>query len=258
MGRRERRPYKESFGPRHAKSEVGAQRSCFPTVIISMNSNRLLLLPLIGAFFAAAAFAAEGDAPRVPLKLQLPRPLFVGTPVPAKLANLEAPRSGPRPPFMVPAGVVNLAKDKAVTSSDMEPLLGDLPQITDGEKEGEEGYYVELGRGKQWVQLDLGASHTIHAIVVWHFHSSARVYRQVVVQLSDDPDFVSGVATVFNNDMDNESGLGAGKDPTYVETNEGRLIDAKGTRGRYVRLYSTGSTSSAMNHYIEVEVHGLP
>jgi hypothetical protein len=160
--------------------------------------------------------------------------------------------------MMVPAGVVNLARDKAVTSSDMEPLLGDLAQITDGEKDGEEGFFVELGRGKQWVQIDLGAPHPLHAIVVWHFHSSARVYKQVVVQLSNDPDFVQGVVTVFNNDMDNELGLGAGKDPTYVETNEGRLIDAKGTPARYVRLYSAGSTGSAMNHYIEVEVYGLP
>lgn len=223
-----------------------------------MNSTCIRFLPVVFALAASSAFAAEGDSAKVPLKLELPRPLFVGTPVPAKLPNLETPRSGPRPPFMVPAGVVNLAKDKPVTSSDMEPLLGDLPQITDGEKEGEEGFYVELGRGKQWIQIDLGASHPIYAVVVWHFHSSARVYKQVVVQLSDDPDFVSGVTTIFNSDMDNESGLGAGKDPAYVETNEGRLIDATGVSARYVRLYSSGSTASAMNHYIEVEVHGLP
>ena len=42
----------------------------------------------------------------------------------------------------------------------------------------------------------------------------------------------------------------------YLEKNEGKLIDAKGTRGRYVRLYSNGNTSDDMNHYIEVEVYG--
>lgn len=223
-----------------------------------MKPTRLFACSFFFSGLAAALCAADGDAAKVPLKLELPRPLFVGTPVPARLSNLEAPRVGPRPAFLVPAGAVNLARDKAVTSSDMEPLLGDLAQIVDGEKDGEEGFFVELGRGKQWVQIDLGASHEIDAIVVWHFHAQARIYKNVVVQLSDDPAFASGVVTVFNNDIDNALGLGAGKDPTYVETNEGRLIDAKAQKARYVRLYSAGSTGSALNHYIEVEVYGLP
>ena len=44
----------------------------------------------------------------------------------------------------------------------------------------------------------------------------------------------------------------------WIETNEGRLIDAKGVKGRYVRLYSNGNTSNDMNHYIEIEVYGRP
>jgi hypothetical protein len=66
------------------------------------------------------------------------------------------------------------------------------------------------------------------------------------------------VTTIFNNDMNNELGLGAGKDPAYIETNEGRIFDAKGTVARYVRLYSSGNTTSEMNHYVEVEVYGTP
>jgi hypothetical protein len=34
------------------------------------------------------------------------------------------------------------------------------------------------------------------------------------------------------------------------------LIDAKGVKGRYVRLYSKGNTTNKLNHYIEVEVFG--
>jgi hypothetical protein len=34
------------------------------------------------------------------------------------------------------------------------------------------------------------------------------------------------------------------------------LVDAKGAKGRYVRLHSQGNTSDEMNHYIEVEVYG--
>jgi hypothetical protein len=44
----------------------------------------------------------------------------------------------------------------------------------------------------------------------------------------------------------------------YVETYEGKLIDAKGVRARYVRLYSNGNSSNELNHYIEVEVFGTP
>ena len=147
-------------------------------------------------FLAAAAGLALGLlAPAsaedlVPLKLELPKPMFVGTPVPVRLPNLETPRVGRRPDFMVPKGVVNLALNKKVTSSDMEPVLGDLSLITDGEKDGDEGNYVELGKGKQWVQIDLEKPAKLYAIVVWHFHSQARAYKAVAVQVSNDPNFV--------------------------------------------------------------------
>ena len=76
----------------------------------------------------------------------------------------------------------------------------------------------------------------------------------MVVQVADDPDFTQDVKTVYNNDKDNSSGLGVGTDKEYFETYEGRLMDAKGVEGRYVRLYSKGSTYSALNRYTEVEV----
>ncbi|MEI6277775.1 MAG: discoidin domain-containing protein [Verrucomicrobiae bacterium] len=201
------------------------------------------------------AFAQDA---KVPLKLELPPPLFVGTPVPVKIPNLEPPSKGKRPDFLVPAGTVNLANGKRVTSSDSEPVVGAQDLVTDGDKAGDEGCYVEFGAGTQWVQIDLGQSANIYAIVAWHFHADARVYRSVIVQISDDPKFEQGVTTVFNNDSENSSGLGAGKDLMYIETCEGKLIDAKGTKGRYVRLYSSGNTTNKLNHYIEVEVYGKP
>jgi len=42
------------------------------------------------------------------------------------------------------------------------------------------------------------------------------------------------VTTVFNNDHDNTSGLGAGKDKEYIETFDGKLFDPKGVKARYV------------------------
>jgi len=117
---------------------------------------------------------------------------------------------------------------------------------------------VELGPGKQWVQIDLGAEATLSAVIVWHFHQQARVYLDVVVQVSDDPEFKKDVTTIFNNDANNDLGFGAGKDYAYIETYEGRLMDAKGVKARYVRLYSNGNTTNKLNHYIEVEVFGKP
>ena len=195
---------------------------------------------------------------KVPLKTLLPRPLFVGTPVPLNVPNLEPPMKGKRPDFMVPVGTVNLAKGKRVTSSDNNPVVGTLDLVTDGDKAGDEGSWVELGPGKQWVQIDLAKSANIYAILVWHFHSQARVYRDVVVQVSNDPAFKSGVTTIFNNDFNGALGLGQGKDLNYVETYQGKLLDAKGATGRYVRLYSNGNTTNKLNDYIEVEVWGKP
>jgi hypothetical protein len=211
--------------------------------------------PFVVAMLVAAAALAQD---KVPLKTQLPRPLFVGTPVPLNVPNLEPPLRGKRPDFMVPAGTINLAKGKKVTASDDSPIVGTLDLVTDGDKAGDEGSWVELGPGKQWVQIDLARNAHIYAVLVWHFHEQARVYRDVVVQVSDDPTFKSGVTTIFNNDFKGELGLGAGKDLNYIETYQGKLIDAKGVKGRYVRLYSNGNTTNKLNDYIEVEVWGKP
>src|SRR5690349_16063448 len=115
-----------------------------------MKRTALALLLCFTAGFSAARAADE-----VPLKLDLPRPLFVGTPRPLKLANLEKPRTGRRPDLMVPVGTVNLSKGKPVTASDSLPVIGELTLITDGDKSGDDGTYVEFGPGVQWVQIDL-------------------------------------------------------------------------------------------------------
>ena len=135
--------------------------------------------------------------------------------------------------------------------------------LTDGDKEGSDGSYVELGPDTQWAQIDLGAPANIFALVVWHYHGEGRVYHDLVVQVADDADFIENVKTVFNNDFDNSSGLGLGKNLEYIEDYRGKLIDAKTDQGepvkaRFVRLYSKGNTSNDMNHYVEVEVYGKP
>lgn len=203
------------------------------------------------------AMAAVASAANVPLKVEYPKPLFAGTPRPIQLKNLE-PANLKRPDLQVPADTKVISKGKTVTSSDSLPVIGELSYITDGDKSGIDGAYVELGPGVQWVQVDLGAPSKVAAIVAWHFHSQARVYHDVVVQVSNDKDFKKDVTTLYNNDDDNSAKMGKGKDLAYVETNHGRIFDAKGTVGRYVRLYSNGNTSDELNHYCEVEVFGSP
>ncbi len=221
-----------------------------------MNKNILACAMLSAVLLAPAAGAQAQD--KEELKLQLPKPMFIGTPTNIKSPNLEVITGKPRGPFMVPVGTKLLSAKRPATSSDRQPVIGELEMVTDGEKEGGDGYFIELGPGKQWVQIDLGASCSLHAILAWHYHSQARVYRDVIVQVSDDKDFLKGVTTVFNNDHDNTSGLGIGKDKEYIEVAEGRLFDPKGAKGRYVRLYSSGNTANDLNHYVEVEVYGTP
>jgi len=198
-----------------------------------------------------------GDANLVAIDIVLPAPAFRGTPVPGKEPNVEKPREAPREPFLAPEGTLNLARGKPVICSDPAPVSGEVDFVTDGDKEASDFGYLELRPGTEWVQVDLGQKATIYAVLVWHSHAEARVYRDVIVQVSDDPDFLEA-ETVFNNDYDNSSGMGIGSQLGYVETSEGKLIDCQGFKGRYVRLYSKGNHIDDKNHYTEVEVFGRP
>ena len=203
----------------------------------------------------AATATVPPDKSRI--KMTLPKPFFKGTPAEIQGAfNLEAPRGGKsREPIIVPDGCDSLlSRDCKVTSSDPESVFGELSFITDGDKEWDA--FVEISPHVQWVQIDLGREREIFAICVWHCHKEPRVYRDVVWQISNDPEFTDGVVTVFNNDHDNSAKLGVGKDKEYIETYEGRPLPVNAVKGRYVRCYSRGNTTNAMNHYTEIEVYG--
>ncbi|MHC4325834.1 MAG: hypothetical protein ACYSUX_16310, partial [Planctomycetota bacterium] len=148
----------------------------------------------------------------VPIDIKLPKPMFVGTPTDTKVPNLEKPLGKARPPFLAPEGTTNVALGKPISSSDEEPIIGEIEMITDGDKEAADGSYVELGPFVQNVTIDLEAMHEIYAIVAWHYHKQARVYFDVVVQVADDADFITNARTVFNNDIDNTAGQGVGED----------------------------------------------
>ncbi len=225
---------------------------------ISFESCRLWLA--VGSACFALSLVCKANAENlVPLVLKLPAPAFVGTPSDAPTdTTVEKPSGKPRPPLMVPPGVVNVALHKTVTASDTNRPSAELAKITDGQKEAGEQNVVLLRKGPQWVQIDLESPCELYAIVVWHGHDEPKVYHGIVAQVADDAAFTKNVRTLYNNDHKNLDNLGVGADREYFETNEGKLIEAKGTVARYVRLYSHGSTIARLNEYTEIEVYGRP
>jgi hypothetical protein len=274
-GERPRALLSDSLHPRLAgRAAIKIENAEENTVMTSMNEvtrKMMVLAILLGAWALAPARAQAAEQATTSTaamdlweKLALPTPLFIGTPKPVQSNNLEPYVQNKKPaPLLVPKDVALLSLNKEVTSSEKEPVIGELAQVTDGDKKGIDGTFVDIGLGVQWVQIDLGAPCDVYAAVVWHLFQNACAYHDVVVRCADDPDFTTGVKTLFNNDIDNSAGLGIGKDKEYVECNFGRAVsfqDAKGApaRTRYIRLYSNGGTMSEMNHYTEVEVWGKP
>lgn len=202
-----------------------------------------------------APAAAAPTGPTITIKPVMPNMLFQGTPLPAsnRPPNLDTSQK-PTLEMQVPEGVTLLSKGKPVTSDDKDPI-GDLTLATDGDKQGDDGYFVDLKLGKTWIQVDLGESKEVWLIWMWHFHKQGVIYKDVIVQISDDPEFKTST-TVFNNDFDNSAGFGVGTDKSYIETNNGRPVAVPGVKGRYVRFYSNGRDLDDTNQYIEVEVYG--
>jgi hypothetical protein len=211
---------------------------------------------------SAAAPASGGEMVEFDeKKIGFPQAMFTGTPVPpGKVENLETPGK-PVTSFQAPKGTELISLNKPVTSSDkniMIPSADGLKLITDGEKDSNDGSFVELAPEPTWVQIDLQGEFNVHQIVAWHFHRQALIFKDVVVQVSSDAEFKSGVTTIYNSDHDDTLKLGAGTDKSWIQTNHGRMMPGKGAKGRYVRLWSNGNTEDDFNRYIEVSVYGTP
>ena len=124
-------------------------------------------------------------------------------------------------------------------------------QVTNGNTDTAD--WMDVGPNPQWVTVDLGQSYNLNGVRLRHYYGDGRTYYDVIVQLSNSPDFASGVATVFNNDADNSAGQGAGSDPQYAETPAGRAITFGEVSARYVRAWVNGSTANTSGHFVEVE-----
>lgn len=201
--------------------------------------------------------AGRGRAGEVTVvRPEMPKPLWVGSgPLPSDLPpNLEKSNISPVREVSIPRAVSLLSRGALVTSSDPAPL-GELSFVTDGEKFGDDGYNVELLPGIQWVQLDLGETREIWLLWLWMYHKMGVVYKDVIIEVANDPEF-SDARIIFNNDHDDTSGMGKGANESWLETNHGHAIRTNGVRGRFVRLYSNGRNIDDTNQWIEVEVYG--
>jgi len=227
-----------------------------------MKTMMIAAVTLAGLMWMGSGFADESVSPEAgpdlaPLAIELPPAYYGGTPATHYSPALEPEDYKDRAPYFVPKGTELVSRGKPVTSSAGKPILGDLKQITDGDKQYIKKSVVELASGLQWVQIDLEREFTIYALLLWHSYEHKRVYLDMVVKVGNDPEFKDGGTVVYNNDYDNSAGLGVGKDGEYVEKDKGRLIGIPdGVKGRYVRLHSQGNCDNELNHYVEVEVFG--
>lgn len=147
----------------------------------------------------------------------------------------------------------NLLAGLTPSTNATSPFPTNISYTTNGNKTS--GNYADLGTGIKWITFDLGQSKDVNDIKVWHCFSDGRTYHDVIVQLSNQPDFSSGVTTVFNNDTDNTAGQGNGSDSEYAEKYYGKDIPFTTVNARYIRLWSNGSTADTSSHYVEVAAY---
>jgi hypothetical protein len=153
-----------------------------------------------------------------------------------------------------PSGsAINVALNRPVTSNG---TLDTPEYATDGMVDI--NYANGLNGGTQWLQMDFGVSYSINQVSLWHYYPDGRTYHDVIVQLSNDVNFTSGVTTVFNNDTNNSCGQGTGTGAEYAETSTGKTITFTTVAARYLRTWLNGSNANAYNHWIEVQAFADP
>lgn len=229
--------------------------------------SRIVVVGVLVAILVTISFSATSGTQRAsdsterePLLLDLPDPAFVNRNSPLRVPDdirLSPHPLQPREPFYVPPDVENVARDRPVRAS-AEPVVGSLDMATDGDKQAIDDRLIHLPPGPQWVEVDLQEEVAIHAIVFWLNHTTDYVFRGVIVQIANDPEFKRGVTTLFNNDHNNIAGHGRGEHLHYIESFEGKLVPGFGLNARYVRIHTNGNILDDLNYYTEVEVWGQP
>lgn len=205
--------------------------------------------------FCASVFAAPAETPKPASNSA--NDLVEWKSVLPKADAKSAGKTPALPRIMVPRGAKNLAAGKIVTSSS-GISSENLKSLTDGRKEAVQS----LDKGLHWVQIDLTQPCQIYAVHLWHSFAAPSVYKDVVIQVSNDAKFKKGaIITLFNNSRDEKSRFGVGPNDPYIESRNGLLVDCSGLDklgviGRYVRFWSNGNQIDEWNRYLEIEVIG--
>ncbi|MDG0810117.1 fibronectin type III domain-containing protein [Cohnella rhizosphaerae] len=173
----------------------------------------------------------------------------------------------PAPEAHADAIETNVALGHAtVTTNGLVKNAVSLAKLVDGDRQASAYALIDAAAGPKWVQLDLGESFDVTRVNVLNdFNpSEPRTGRDIIVQLSNDPTFASGVTTVFNNDADNTAGQGAGTDAAYMEPTDGsgkNVTLSAPVNARYVRSWANGHVRSSNNSVqtvntpVEVDVY---
>ncbi|WP_158289582.1 fibronectin type III domain-containing protein [Paenibacillus flagellatus] len=165
--------------------------------------------------------------------------------------------------------VVNVALGKPVSTNASSTSGEPLSALTDGVTARDKYVLYGVSDGPKWAQVDLGQAYDVARVNIrndWGVSGAYRTGKDLIVQLSNDPTFAGGVTTIFNNDGDNSSGLGAGTDEEYVEPGDGSgkdILLADPVNARYVRYWANGHVRvngqvNTVDTPVEIEVYADP
>lgn len=149
------------------------------------------------------------------------------------------------------AGGTNVALNKPVTGS--AGAASNLALATDGKRDLAAGdYYVDIGVGPAWIQVDLGQQYTLDYIRVWHYYSGGRTYHNVKTQVSAD-----GInwTTVFDSDSDGEYAESMAGHTVQMGKPDIAPLSTKGISVRFIRDSINGSTANGKDAWMEIAAY---
>jgi hypothetical protein len=132
----------------------------------------------------------------------------------------------------------NVALRRPVTTSGLDPQSPDPAAVVDGEPFGAFGVRTALDRSP-WVMVDLGGSHALSDVVVYH---------------RGDGNADDGLPLVVESSIDAQSFTTIGRSTERFSQDAPLRLAARGIRGRYVRVRLDRPGFLALT---EIEVHGV-
>ena len=154
-----------------------------------------------------------------------------------------------------------IAKYKDGTDAEVNPDRP-LSHAVDGNKSSCDDNHAGIGKDNDqagttsvYFQVDLEDVYELSSINLYRYWKDGRSYSNSVVVVSETEDFANATV-IYNADVNNIHGFGAGTDASYVETSEGKTFNFDAVNGRYVRVYMSGSTVGNTVHIVEIEVFG--